>query len=173
MTRISFYIIDSAYCDFLRQSDPCVPYTMDKKANRPFVGILLKVNGTEYYAPLSSPKLKHKSMKNQVDFIKINNGNYGVINLNNMIPVHKNSVTVVNPIILPDDNEAEVAYKILLANQLTWCNAHKTEILDKAQKLYEKITTSNAYPQLIARCCNFLLDEQNLLVYCKKRGWII
>ncbi len=173
MARLSFYVIDTAYCDFLRKWDPCVPYNMDKKANRPFVGILLEVNGAEYYAPLSSPKPKHQSMKNQVDFIKIDNGNYGVINLNNMIPVHKNSITAVNPVVQSGDSAADVAYKALLANQLTWCNAHRTEILDKAQKLYTRITTGRGYPQLIARCCNFTLDEQNLRFYCSERGWEI
>lgn len=32
------------------------------------------------YAPLSSPKLKHRKMKNSKDFRKINQGIYGAIN---------------------------------------------------------------------------------------------
>lgn len=171
MARLSFYIVDSAYCDFLRKSDPCVPYTMDKKARRPFVGILLEVNGVNYYAPLSSPKPKHLSMKNQVDFIKIDGGAYGVINLNNMIPIHNNSVTAVNPIIQAGDSAAEVTYKNLLANQLTWCNAHKDEIVNKALKLYNTITKGKGYPQLVSRCCNFTLDEQMLKTYISNNGW--
>ena len=171
MARLSFYIVDSAYCDYLRISDPCVPYTMDKKARRPFVGILIEVNGVNYYAPLSSPKPKHVAMKNQVDFIKIDQGQYGVINLNNMIPIHGNSVTVINPTIKPTDSRQDKDYKNLLANQLTWCNAHKTEILNKTLKLYSIITNGKGYPQLTARCCNFLLDEQNLNIYIQKMGW--
>lgn len=171
MARLSFYIVDSAYCDFLRKTDPCVPYTMDKKARRPFVGILLEVHGVKYYAPLSSPKPKHLTMKNQVDFIKIDGGQYGVINLNNMIPIHNNSVTVVNPTIQAGDSSADIIYKNLLANQLTWCNAHKTDILDKALKLYRMITSGKGYPQLISRCCNFTLDEQKLGEYSKLKGW--
>lgn len=171
MARLSFYIVDSTYCDYLRLTDPCVPYTMDKKAKRPFVGILLEVHGVNYYAPLSSPKPKHLTMKNQVDFIKIDGGKYGVINLNNMIPIHSNSVTLVNPTVSVGDSVAEITYKNLLANQLTWCNAHKTEILDKALKLYNKITSGKGYSQLVARCCNFTLDEQKLKEYSKMKGW--
>lgn len=40
-----------------KKSDPCVPYTMDRKSSRPFVGIVFSVNGFHYYAPLTSPKL--------------------------------------------------------------------------------------------------------------------
>lgn len=50
-------------------------------------GILFTVNGFHYYAPLTSPKPKHLQMKNQIDFLKINQGQWGAINFNNMIPV--------------------------------------------------------------------------------------
>ncbi len=68
--KFSFYCADDEYCDFLRKSDPCVPYTMDKKGNWPFVGIVFSINGYKYYAPLTSPKPKHLAMKNQIDFLK-------------------------------------------------------------------------------------------------------
>ena len=144
---------------------------MDKKANRPFVGILLEVNGINYYAPLSSPKPKHLTMKNQIDFIKIDGGQYGAINLNNMIPIHNNSVTLINPTVLPTDDKANIAYKRLLENQLTWCNSHKDDILNKALKLYNQIINGKGYPQLIARCCNFGMDEQKMSEYIKIKGW--
>lgn len=144
---------------------------MDKKARRPFVGILIEVNGVNYYAPLSSPKPKHLSMKNQVDFIKINGGAYGVINLNNMIPIHNNSIKAVNTTIQVGDSKAEITYKNLLANQLTWCNANKDEIVSKALKLHKTITSGKGYPLLVSRCCNFSLDEKLLKAYIKDNGW--
>ena len=171
MARLSFYVVDGEYCDYLRKSDPCVPYNTDKKANRPFVGILLEVDDMHYYAPLSSPKAKHLAMKNQVDFIKIEEGKYGVINLNNMIPIHINSLTAVNLVVRPADSEEEANYKALLSNQLTWCNAHRGEILSKAHRLYNIVTSGRAYPSLAARCCDFSLDEKNLRLYCAARGW--
>ena len=61
--RIGFYTIDTDYCDYLRKFDSKVPYTMDSKQTRPFIGILLTVNENTYYAPLSSPKPKHLKMK--------------------------------------------------------------------------------------------------------------
>ena len=47
---------------------------------------LVKIN-YEYFAPLSSPKPKHQLIKRQIDIVKINDGKYGVVNLNNMISV--------------------------------------------------------------------------------------
>lgn len=91
-----FYMVDSGYCDYLRKTDPCVPYTMDQKSIRPFVGIVFSLGRFQYYAPLTSPKPKHLHMKNQIDFLKINHGEWGAINFNNMIPVHTNSLTKVN-----------------------------------------------------------------------------
>ena len=36
----------------------------NKNESRPYIGILLEVNGMNYIAPLASPKEKHKSIKN-------------------------------------------------------------------------------------------------------------
>ena len=109
----SFCCADANYCDFLRKSDPCIPYTMDQKNTRPFVGIVLFINGYNYYAPLTSPKPKHLTMKNQIDFLKINGGVWGAINFNNMIPIHKDSLKPVDMKILPTDDKATVDYKNL------------------------------------------------------------
>ena len=62
------------------------------KANRPFIGIVFKINNKEHFAPLSSPKEKHKRMKTNIDFFKIDKGNLGIINFNNMIPVINNDL---------------------------------------------------------------------------------
>jgi protein AbiQ len=158
--RLSFFCVNSAYCDFLRASDPCVPYTSDKKAKRPFVGILLTINNIEYYAPLTSPKPKHQKMKSQLDFLKINNGLWGAINFNNMIPIQPDCLVKMNPAMLPSDTHDDTAYKNLLANQLSWCNQYRNQIINQAAKLYTLITTGKARPELAVRCCNFALDEK-------------
>ena len=89
--RLKIVKIDSKYCDFLRKYDNKVIYNFGMKDLRPFVGVLFEINKCEYFAPLSSPKLKHKILRNTINLIKIDNGNYGVINFNNMIPVTANN----------------------------------------------------------------------------------
>lgn len=171
MDRLSFVLVDSEYCDYLRKSDSCVPYTMDRKSNRPFVGVLLQIHNMSYYAPLSSPKPKHRNMKNQLDLLKIDDGRYGVINFNNMIPIHNNSMTPVCLDISSTDSPSDKQYKALLSNQLTWCNVNKNLIIQKAQRLYHIIASGKGWDSLNARCCNFIQDEILLQQYCIQKGW--
>ena len=84
MNRLKLYKVEAEFLDLLREIEPKVSLL---KERRPFLGILIKLDEFNYLAPLTSPKIKHKSMKNSEDFIKIDSGNYGAINLNNMIPV--------------------------------------------------------------------------------------
>ena len=118
--KIYFYTVNPSYCDFLRQFDKCVPYNFDKKDTRPFVGVLIKINDSLYYAPLTSPKPKHLKMKNQLDFIKIKGGELGAINLNNMIPIPQSELKEISFSSYSDDK-----YKSLLQNQWEWCNLIK------------------------------------------------
>jgi len=154
------------YCAFLREKDPCVAYTMDEKARRPFVGVVFKINNMKYYAPLSSPKPKHRAMKNQLDFLKISGGELGAINFNNMIPIHSNSIECVDIQGIPDKG-----YKSLLENQLSWCNSNREAIVIKAEKLYCLMTNDNKSKNLLhiaKRCCNFKLNEERYAEYCRK-----
>ncbi len=93
------------------------------------------VNGVHYYAPLTSPKPKHRNMKNQIDFLKIEGGEWGAINFNDMIPVHPKSLIKVEMKILPTDSEPDRAYKNLLSNQLSRCNSHRETKKRQSPKL--------------------------------------
>lgn len=157
--------IDSKYCEYLQKFDSRVPYASGEKANRPFVGVVLKVGDIYYFAPLSSPKPKHKQMSNQIDVIKIDNGNYGVINLNNMLPVSEKLIYKIDVSILAEDSESEQKYKKLLIHQIQWCQQHASLIKKKANTLYNLITRKNAWPALVARCCDFANDEKRLIQY--------
>lgn len=163
--RFNFYTVSNAYYEFLRQVDQRIPYLRDEKSNRPFVGIVFTVGKFHYFAPLTSPKPKHLTMKNQVDFIKIKNGELGAINLNNMIPVQAVNLSKIELKIHNDDAPDVIAYKNLLANQLSWCNSNRAMILEKAEKLYVLITSGSARDSLIKRCCNFQVLEQQCIAY--------
>jgi protein AbiQ len=159
--RLNFYTVDSKYNEYLYKADFKVQNISLKNQNGtyPSVGILLNVNDTRYIAPLASPKLKHQSMKNQPDFIKINGGLWGVINFNNMIPVTEELISIV------DINSQNAKYKELLANQLSWCNSNRDRIVLTAEKLYANVTNHKANQYLLNRCCDFKLLEQKLSEY--------
>lgn len=154
--------VNTNYCDYLRKFDSLVPINHSKKENRPFLGILFQIHNVEYFAPLSSPKSKHLKMHNTIDFVKIDDGNLGAINFNNMIPVTKNNYELVD---LNDTNPKRIKYVNLLKKQLHWLNDNKHKIIYKADNLYA-LYVSNLLPNNIKnRCCNFKLLEEKCREY--------
>jgi protein AbiQ len=159
--------IDSKYCDYLRKFDNKVPYNMNEKELRPFIGILFTVNNCEYFAPLSSPKNKHKQMKNMLDFIKIKNGELGAVNFNNMIPVTSKNYTLINLEQETNLSINEAKYRYMLNYQLNWLNENINQITNKSSNLYCKFK-NNMLPDIIRkRCCNFTLLEKKCSEYNK------
>lgn len=136
------------------------------KNRRPFIGIILKINEINYFAPLSSPKKKHENMKNTVDFIKINRGRDGVINLNNMIPILKEEY---NEIDIKGEIQNNKKYGLILKYQIKWCNENKMQIINNAKKLYNLIINEKASLNLKSRCCNFKFLETKLNQFISKR----
>ena len=156
--------VDSKYCDYLRNFDNKVSYNAGKKELRPFIGVLFMVGNCEYFAPLSSPKSKHKTLKNTIDLLKINNGIYGVINFNNMIPVIKNSYIEFD-LNKKTDNKDEKQRIMLLRNQLRWLTANKKEVIKKSKLLYNLYKNNKLPKNVKDRCCNFILLEEKSKMY--------
>ena len=131
------------------------------KANRPFIGIVFKVNNKEYFAPLSSPKEKHKRMKTNIDFFKIDKGNLGIINfINNDICRNKLDLEMLSKSLNTDD----IKYFRLLKNQLKYCEKNKNIILAKAEKIYNIFTKnleklSESQKKMYRRVNNFKVLE--------------
>lgn len=161
--------VSASYCDFLRQYDSRVPQNSNEKDNRPFIGVVLEINDKTYYAPLSSPKEKHMQMKNTIDFLKIENGKYGAINFNNMIPVTHNDIIAEDYSIHNTDTQEEKKYKNLVYNQIVWCNSNKQVIYKKAKQLYKSIVYGKPSEGLRNRCCDFKKLERALNIYIAKQ----
>ena len=68
---MELYKVDLNYYNYLHYYEHKIPYIKNEKQNRPFTGIVLNVNGKNYFAPLTSPKIKHLIMKDMQDFLKI------------------------------------------------------------------------------------------------------
>ena len=167
MNTLKLVIIDSNYCDYLRGFDSKVAYNYAKKDTRPFIGVLFNVGNMEYFAPLYSPKPKHLTMKDNVVFLKIDNGNLGVINFNNMIPVTPNNYIIPN-LKKKSFNMQELQYQFLLLSQLNWLNRNVHLVKNKAQNLYNRYSNNKLPTNIMNRCCNFKLLEQACANYNKK-----
>lgn len=156
--------VDSDYCDYLRKSDNKVAYNKNEKELRPFIGILFEIDNFEYFAPLSSPKEKHKSMKNTLDFFKIDGGELGAVNFNNMIPVSSRNYSIID---LHKETLTieEFKYQKLLIEQLNWLNANYYQVKNKSFKLYQLYNNGNLPQNIKLRCCNFKLLEEKCKEY--------
>ena len=181
--RLHLYTIDMKYVRNLSNADKNIMSTSPQlgKVHRPFVGILVLLNNKTYCIPLTSPKEKFEGKKNSIDFIKIlhptsknENGAFkviGALNLNNMIPVDISVLQKIDLQIRSTDTPKTVAYKELMKDQLSWCQANQDIILKRANQLYDVITK---YPEknrnLVRRCCNFLKLEAVLERYIQSKG---
>ena len=157
--------LDTNYCNYLRKYDYRVPYNFDGKEKRPFVGVLFEVHNCKYFAPLSSPKEKHKNMKSSIDFLKIDDGKLGVINFNNMLPVTDKNIIIIDLNNQHGNNEKH--YIKLLRQQLYWLNRHNSKVYSRSQKLYNKYVNNKLNINIRKRCCDFKLLEEKCKIYNK------
>ncbi|MCM1252721.1 MAG: type III toxin-antitoxin system ToxN/AbiQ family toxin [Clostridium sp.] len=160
---MKIYRIKDEYIAFLRTKDSKV--LTNKEERRPYVGIVYSINNLNYYIPLTSPKPKHKKMKNTKDFHKIKNGEYGAINFNKMLPVKEECIVEFN-----FKNEQDKNYRMLLQNQYKEISALEDIIKKKAENIYKLFHTDDseltkADLSVKNRCCDFDLLEQMCVKY--------
>ena len=149
---LEIYQVSERYTDYLRKYDDKVSVDKDS-GHKAYIGVLLRVNGFKYIAPLSSPKEKHKHMKRQPDVFLIKGGDLGVINLNNMIPVRQ---AHIKKIIFEDLEDKRYVY--LLKKQYMALSHLMDFVLSKAKKVYEiqlKDTLHDYEKMVLARSCCF------------------
>lgn len=172
--RLNLYLIDMKYIRNLAKADDRVMSVSPQieKETRPFVGIVIVCGEQEYCIPLSSPKPKHKSMKNDVDFMKIPDGEklIGVLNFNNMIPVNESCIAPLDIRITEKDNSAAKNYKKMAAKQLNWCRHNQDTIVKRANKLYRMLQSDKANGFLKKRCCDFKKLETVLQKWIEKNN---
>ena len=159
--KLNFYIIDDNYISYLSNFDKHIAYNKSEK--RPYIGVVVIVNEHYYFAPLFSPKQKHKTYKDNLTFFKIvdtkTKKDLGIIRFSDMIPVPQECVYLL------DLKSKSYGYKRLLSEQYSYINIpqNKQKIMDKAEKLYNIVTKnskskmSKFYKDL---SCDFYLLEQ-------------
>ena len=164
MNRLKLYKIQLDYIKYLHQFDNKVQYNIDedKKYNnrRPYLGIVLNVNKLNYFVPLEHPRTNHHNIKDNIFIYKIHKGKYGMLGINNMIPVPQKQLIDF------DINKENEQYREILINQYRFCNKHMKDILLKVKLTYQKrVQEKNKF--FINVCCNFKLLEQKCLEYKK------
>lgn len=164
--KLNFYIVEDKYIEYLSAFDNHIAYNKNEK--RPYIGVVMLLKEHYYFAPMFSPKQKHKTYKDNLTFFKIKsikeNNDLGIIRFSDMIPVPQNSVELL------DMEDKSYAYKRLLSKQYNYINIpqNRHKIMDKAEKLYNIVTgegkgkTVKFYKNL---SCDFKLLEAQSLKY--------
>lgn len=157
-TDFRLYKVDMKYIRNLHNIDDKVLSVSPQvgKDNRVFVGIVIICGIHKYCIPLSSPKEKHKKMKNSMDFskIEVNGKLLGVLNFNLMIPIEEEQLQLVETAIFKRDRENIKYYKRLCVQELEWCQTNSEVICNKANVLYKKYISNELFTGR-SRCLNF------------------
>ncbi len=160
MDNIKIYEVDAKYINYLSQFAPHL--FLNKQAGqqneRKYIGVVLSVNGMDYFAPLSSFKLKHSAMCDGIDFIKIKN--YAVINLNNMFPIAPNTYSYVDISAIKNEK-----YKELLRAEYRYIKSIQERIRKNALTLYKLWLKDGNKTALGKRCNDFTLLEDACTKY--------
>lgn len=149
MNNIKLYEVSPAYIDYLA---PHAPHLFRNKQagqqnERKYIGVVLAINGVDYFAPLSSFKEKHRKMQEGLDFIKVKN--YAVINLNNMFPVPAGQCSYVDI-----SKERNPKYRLLLLAEYRYIKSIQKRIRKNAANLYHLKVNGPVSP-LTERCNDF------------------
>ena len=130
---------------------------------RPYIGVVYTFHGMNYFAPLSSPKPKHLKMSEKaIDIFKIDKGELGIVNINNMIPTPIECITEALPII------TDKKYKILVENQTIYINNHKKDLFSKVKRFKLQYDKHHLPQSVKERCCDFNLLEEKCKKYVKE-----
>lgn len=153
--KLDFYEVNVDYVKYLKQFDSRIPNVEYQNRNKFLCGTLFKINGLNYFAPVSSFNIKQSS--NYV--IEVGNVPVGSVRYSFMFPVPDAEIKqkVIN-------NESDYQYRFLLRQELKYCNKNREVIQSKAKAIYHKALDKNTtYHQF---CCDFQLLEKK----CKE--WI-
>ena len=147
MENLKIYKIKEKYVRYLNSRDSKVQFNKNQK--RPYVGIVFRFAGYNYFVPMESPKPNHKNIKRGKHIIKLDGGQLGILGFNNMIPVPKEALVEFNFAAEEDEK-----YQNLLRQQHRACNKIKADILDHAQRTYFDVV-NNKNEFLVKISCDF------------------
>lgn len=153
---MKFYYVDTRYVDYLRTADSKVLENKDNYFQRPYVGIITSINNVSYLIPLSSPRGRFLTNKQQFHRILDGTDLIGVLKFNNMIPVNH---TVIHEIDFA--NVSDQSYKVLLQKEYLFIRSNEATIIAKAEKYLSTIWNSSDFFLGISNDFNILVAAMN------------
>ena len=142
--KLNLYSISDKYIKYLMQFDKRIYDNKEdsRTYKRKYIGVVLTINGYNYYIPMSSPKksdyinYEKKIIRNDTKtIIRIHEGGrlYGTLRISNMIPV---PITELEPYIIKD--EKDLKYKQVILGELRYINSNTNKIVKYAKIVYNQ-----------------------------------
>lgn len=154
--KLKLYRVTDHYLDFLRKIEPKIPKNKDKGKPRPFVGIVLSINGVKYIAPLSS-----QIRKSQSDFkVKSGDEQKGTIRFAYMFPIIDSALIEID---YTEEFKIDFQYTALLIKEDLYINQHKARIHEIATKTYTNTIAKRFGFENF--CCDFAKLEEKYMEY--------
>jgi protein AbiQ len=139
MDKLNFYIADADYVRYLQKAErdkrgfsrvPNMVYS-EKYKQKFLCGIVLQVNGVDYYVPVTS----YKQQKPDNFLVFADNGQVvSSLRFNYMFPIPKRLITV-----RVIDEEQDRSYRALLAQELRYCIKNQDIIQKLAERTYKRV----------------------------------
>lgn len=142
---LKFYTVDAHYINYLKTFDNKVPDTIYDRNNKFFCGIVININGFNYFAPISS--FNKKQVTNLPIFDRTNKI-ISSIRFSFMIPVDMKYVQIKK---ISDTSDRK--QRQLLSTELAFCRRNVDRINAAAERVYNYGINKN-HPQYI-NCCKF------------------
>ena len=158
--KLKFYEVDSEYIKFLRENgDEKIPNIVYEKHKKFFCGIVLTINGFNYFAPVSSYNKKAQTVFLIMDRDKITK---------ELTPISSLRFSFMFPCPIEylnqkDFSKEEEKYQNLLRKELHYCNINREKIKKTAKDVYKlgmKEETRRKF-----NICNFKKLEEQCLKY--------
>lgn len=159
MEKFKFYEVDTAYAAYLRQYEPKIPNITYATNDKFLCGVLFKINGMNYYAPISSftkPQKTNMLIKNRTGRITSS------IRFCFMFPVPDDKVR------MKDFSKEDPSYRRLLWEELSFCRRNADQISSTALHIYAT-ATSGLDKTMQRNCCNFKRLEALCLQYTRQQ----
>ena len=153
---LKFYDINENYVRYLQTIDDQVPNIHYSTNNKFVCGVVLNINGVDYYAPIS-----HTTKKYQTSLLIYNESvPISSIRFSFMIPAYDEVLTELK---FSEISKRDEKYADLIKVEYDYCKNNKTDIYEKAKAVYK--IGCNKNHRLNYTCCNFKRLESEYMKY--------
>ncbi len=182
MQEFKIYSVSDEYISYLRKHFSNVYSNKENHRNhtRKYIGVVIEVNGFNYYIPLSSPKEtdyqvagERKVIKKSIVpiyriIVKNSNGEKelkGTLRISHMLPVPESELELYDL-----GNEKDRAYRDLVNDEIIFIRKHSDKIRANANVLYQQklhnddtakyVKAALEFRELEKLCQQYILEKQ-------------